>query len=617
MIKWLDNKKGESTINGATYYFEKTMDGGLSIYDISVQPGVKTVAFGYIDSMHIQSVDINPNKDISFPDVENLNIGKGVLFIRICNNIFPNINHVSSQSSYFKDNVDMLIYRDTYFGWRLLNSFCKKKNEVIDLSDVNHIDESSLSGCKSKNVINADSIRPQSFNNIKRCNCKHDKITGAILFGNIILEVQIKIRNDVKVIEIPDDRYDNIRIINDIKISETVECLIIHKYETLEQLLNLCITANKIILDNSDTIMSIACANFKNNLMNLNIEYIDVNKDNHHYKTIDGVLYSKDMKALMLCPLNMTGCIIIPDGVETISKDAFCNTDIETVVFPKSIKYIEDSAFQHCVKLHSVCFNEGLEYIGHDCFMGCENLTHIEIPSTVKVIGKNSFEDTFLNSVKLNEGLQVIEKRAFKNVKCVVNIPKSLQYIGEFNFLYTDKVYVTGEKLPRGLLSAVMTTVNEADIVSPVVEIHTNDGVLYIPRVCVDEVKNEWLNQIEKLPLTEILKNKPHIQLLQYIPSISLTGKVLVSLQEKMNDNQVKEELNDIADDYTSEIFCYDEDDGIESFKSLLNTNVVSTKKLKKILRMAQQKDVPAFYITYTLNKLNEAAATNNNKFNL
>lgn len=60
------------------------------------------------------------------------------------------------------------------------------------------------------------------------------------------------------------------------------------------------------------------------------------------YKTVDGILYSADMKTLVLCPKEKTGEVIIPDGVTRIRRQAFCLTKISRVVFPDSLVRIED-----------------------------------------------------------------------------------------------------------------------------------------------------------------------------------------------------------------------------------------------------------------------------------
>lgn len=54
-----------------------------------------------------------------------------------------------------------------------------------------------------------------------------------------------------------------------------------------------------------------------------NLMSINVNDNNPKYKSIDGVLYSKDGTRLIRCPQGKAGILQIPDGVTTVSLDAF------------------------------------------------------------------------------------------------------------------------------------------------------------------------------------------------------------------------------------------------------------------------------------------------------
>ena len=66
------------------------------------------------------------------------------------------------------------------------------------------------------------------------------------------------------------------------------------------------------------------------------------------YKTIDGVLYNKDMSTLLVCPRGKNGNITIPEGVTEIKAFAFANSKIEKVSFPDSLKKIGKHAFFEC-----------------------------------------------------------------------------------------------------------------------------------------------------------------------------------------------------------------------------------------------------------------------------
>lgn len=88
-----------------------------------------------------------------------------------------------------------------------------------------------------------------------------------------------------------------------------------------------------------------------------------------------------------------------------------------------------------------------------------ENLSDIEIPGTipvgdvsysVKAIGAGAFYDISLQSVKISEGIEIIEKRAFWDSDGIyeLSLPSTLRIIGDEAFTYA---YFTSLVLPEGL----------------------------------------------------------------------------------------------------------------------------------------------------------------------
>ena len=73
-----------------------------------------------------------------------------------------------------------------------------------------------------------------------------------------------------------------------------------------------------------------------------NVQNMYVNENCEDYISVDGVLYTKDMKALVLFPAGRRGSYVIPEGVETIADGAFDFSSIERLTIPKSMKRIGD-----------------------------------------------------------------------------------------------------------------------------------------------------------------------------------------------------------------------------------------------------------------------------------
>ena len=97
------------------------------------------------------------------------------------------------------------------------------------------------------------------------------------------------------------------------------------------------------------------------------VEEIAVKSTNQKYKTIDGILYSKDGKELWYIPIKKEGTITIPEGVETIKNgglDApYHNANI-SVIIPNTVTTIEPNtaAYINSIGPSRVIFEEEGSY---------------------------------------------------------------------------------------------------------------------------------------------------------------------------------------------------------------------------------------------------------------
>lgn len=148
---------------------------------------------------------------------------------------------------------------------------------------------------------------------------------------------------------------------------------------------------------------------------NQHLEQFVVDEENPYFCSVDGVLFTKDMKTIVYFPpaknieFNKYGdaqnktTYVIPEGVEIIRSKAFYKCYyVEDITIPSTVKRIEEKAFHRTAALYQITLPEGLEYIGKDAFAYCfsenyenatnpNNKTEIVIPSTVKEIGEYAF----------------------------------------------------------------------------------------------------------------------------------------------------------------------------------------------------------------------------------
>lgn len=104
--------------------------------------------------------------------------------------------------------------------------------------------------------------------------------------------------------------------------------------------------------------------------------------------------------------------LIIPEGVIHVGKRSiFCNRKLERVIFPESLLELGESVLgggNHALK--EVQFSSKLEVIGDVAFNMCENLSFSQpLPPTLKKIGSSAFSGTLLKEVTVPSGVKEME----------------------------------------------------------------------------------------------------------------------------------------------------------------------------------------------------------------
>lgn len=160
---------------------------------------------------------------------------------------------------------------------------------------------------------------------------------------------------------------------------------------------------------------------------------INVDAENTHYTSIDGILYNKDISQIILCPARKTGSITIPETVSSIGDYAFtyCN-GLTDVTIPNSVTSIGNSAFYLC-SFDNIVIPNSVNHIGSNAFAWNANLTNIEIPNSVTSISSGLFQGcTKLNNIVIASTITTIESYAFAETTSLtsIDIPNSVTEIG-------------------------------------------------------------------------------------------------------------------------------------------------------------------------------------------
>ena len=127
-----------------------------------------------------------------------------------------------------------------------------------------------------------------------------------------------------------------------------------------------------------------------------------------------GVCYTSDGKKLISTPANLMGEYTIKPGTESICDSAFqYNINLIKVNIPSSVKYIGRCAFIHCKRLMTAKLPEQLEYMGNMAFTGCDFYVII-IPQSLKSIPESAFlGNRNLKTIIMHNDINSIGKRAF------------------------------------------------------------------------------------------------------------------------------------------------------------------------------------------------------------
>lgn len=152
------------------------------------------------------------------------------------------------------------------------------------------------------------------------------------------------------------------------------------------------------------------------------------------------------------------GSVVIPSGVTSLGNHAFYNcTKLSRIVIPSSVTTIGNYAFKYCVNLTEVIFESPVrvESIGESAFSKCSSLEGFAVPDKMTTIEKKTFEDcTSLKTVVNTVNVASIGEYAFFNCTALgeIRVPR-VTSIGKYAFAHATSLQSV--YLPTFLFSSI------------------------------------------------------------------------------------------------------------------------------------------------------------------
>ncbi|MGN0808324.1 MAG: leucine-rich repeat protein, partial [Candidatus Coproplasma sp.] len=200
---------------------------------------------------------------------------------------------------------------------------------------------------------------------------------------------------------------------------------------------------------------------------------VNVDPQNIHYSSVNGVLFDKAIETLMYYPSVKEGAYVIPDTVKKIDNNAFYRRTLLTAItIPSSVEEIGERAFYECTSLSTITFVTGGTApltIGHEAFRSCYVRGSVVIPARTVLIGDSAFYYCYFDTLSFEAGGTedlTIQCRAFYGCTILsIVLPERTKVIenNAFEYCYklkTISIPVSVEKMGD------YTTINENEVLS-------------------------------------------------------------------------------------------------------------------------------------------------------
>ncbi len=343
--------------------------------------------------------------------------------------------------------ISLTISSGTIIGDGAFSNCTSLKNLFIN-DQINYIGDSAFYGCSAlKSVRLPASLKRVS--SVLFMNCKNlesvtipkgvtelseDSFSDCDNLSNVIFE------EGSQLLTIGDGAFVLCKSLRNITLPQTVVSIGAEAFSS-------CTTLSKITIPSS--LESIGYAAFSNCLLlksltfpqtlehleegalvNEALESISIDKNNPVYKSVDGVVFTKDGKTLFFYPpAKQDENYTVPQGIETICAYAFYHCkNLKTIQLPNQLKRIGNAAF--CGSgITEINLPYGLTTVEDKAFLDCDNLTELTLPDSVIEMGVYALSAPNLKKITLSKGLKTFIQGSLTSRVELMEIPEGVEAI--------------------------------------------------------------------------------------------------------------------------------------------------------------------------------------------
>ena len=444
--------------NGVRYYVDVSSNTCIDI--ICDDENAEEVCF----DEGFDKVEIKLKSAGQLDNIKRIYIGESIKLINIPNKVFPNVREVKSDNERYVSGT-MLVEKRNYYTVSsdrliLLNSFCLREDEVLDLKGIAALDENALTRCSAGTVINTEDVRRVDKAAFSRSNIPTRELPeeyNVSMVGTIITDVNTKPGFNTCVI--PADTTliaKNVFFRSNDVIDVRCKNSVFFRCRSSLWILN-----STLIFNAEDDID-------EDKFENLKECCVKIGPANKHYVDIDGIIYTSDMKHLVKSNQLDVDLrkIIVPDSVEKICKYAFYqDTSLESVEIPDSVKEIGDYAFIGCRNITSLKLPDSIKKLGYRSLCGMNNLKELEIPGSVDDSNYCCELEGMTTTIKFGKGISEVHLSAscaltsYQSMVRRVELPSTVTKFNNYRreeLAHVRVVTLQTENIPQNLLLAMV-----------------------------------------------------------------------------------------------------------------------------------------------------------------